>query len=73
MLKTRYTTRIDFPGVPAGEVMEKITGEHAYRGTVNKSFWMGDAVVEADAAAFALSGIVTVVNGIEEVKFLAPK
>lgn len=52
MLVTRYKLLVDYPGIPAGEIMVHQTGQHAYVGETHPEFGMTDNVVENDPTNF---------------------
>lgn len=57
MLTIKYITVVDFPGIPAGEEITKITGEHIYRGTQNQGFWADEKVVENDTKKYTFVSV----------------
>lgn len=67
-LVTRYKTLVDIPGAPAGQILAKQTGEHAYQSETQAGFWMSETVVENDPNSYQFisvtdnSGIVTAIK-----------
>jgi len=61
MLVLRYKTLVDFPGVPAGEILEQTTAQQrgAYRSKTYPNFWVADQVVETQDSKFALDQVIT--------------
>lgn len=52
MLTIRYRTLVEFPGVPAGEIINNITGAFIYTGETYTDFWIDQRIVEDTPAQF---------------------
>ncbi len=57
MLITRYKSLVALPGIPAGELFEKRSGDRCYRAKA-ASYWADEPVIENDPATFVLHEIV---------------
>jgi hypothetical protein len=51
-----YRTQVDFPGVPAGELLVHDAVTNNYFGQANPKFWVNAAQVESDTDSFVIDG-----------------